>query len=422
MMCKRKIKYLQIIIFIFLVSFLISCQKLNKLENVATNDKSVIDINNLYDENLVTTRVTNLDNKYTNLYEQIMDMKMVSEYENDKNIEDFDTIFFGEKEQDGLLDNGNEDIEWILLYKDDEKALLQTKYIIDEMQYINILGQYNISEYLNKKYIYEIFDKNEINILKEINVEEPKDKYNTDDVGEYIRFYRLSNYLENRKISLIKYEDILKFYGNVSMVNYKGYFYNKNDEDIEESKIYNDKIVTSETNYVKKFVFNDNNRHSSEYYEFQNIENYKNIIVDGHHESLTGFYYLDSDLYEHHEFVPDFFIGGNVVSSDGLVNNNFYVFSDYSSLDDNSKYYLAGIRPIIYIDLLKARNFKLKSEYKKYKSMDIKKGKVLDIDNIKNVHMVSDYPDGTFLENIESVEFGSLENKYYGNKKIRLSG
>ena len=41
----------------------------------------------------------------------------------------------GKYEQDNNLSNGKEDIEWKILYKDKNKALLYTRYIIDNMRY-----------------------------------------------------------------------------------------------------------------------------------------------------------------------------------------------------------------------------------------------------------------------------------------------
>lgn len=48
--------------------------------------------------------------------------------------EDFevgDSIFFGSYEQDNSVSNGNEEIEWIVLGKDYNKALLISKYVLD---------------------------------------------------------------------------------------------------------------------------------------------------------------------------------------------------------------------------------------------------------------------------------------------------
>ena len=49
-----------------------------------------------------------------------------------------ETIIFGQYEQDGNLDNGKEPLEWIVLKKDEEKAMLVSKRIIDAKPYAKI--------------------------------------------------------------------------------------------------------------------------------------------------------------------------------------------------------------------------------------------------------------------------------------------
>ena len=406
---KKQIRILKTLVYLFSLFFLLllmSCQNTN---GIKSKEKKEIDINSLYNENLVVTITYDLDIKYNNLYEQIANMKIVSEYEDDKSIEDFDTIFLGKKEQDGIFDNGNEDIEWILLYKDDEKAYLQTKYVIDEVQYIDINGFNSLPEYLNKKYINEIFDREEIGLLKTIKVEKPVHKKDGNEF-DITYYYDSKNYQTDRKLSLISYDDLIKYYGNVSIEDYRGWCYNDTSDNIETNKIYNNKIKTRETDHVKKLIYNDNKRKQSTYYEYQEEENYnkKNIRIDSHHFSTQDYYYLDSDVIENSASVPEVFTDVFAVSNKGIVEKNFHVYSDYLSPGHNdSTYYLAGLRPTIYIDLKKAKDFKLKCEYRKYTNYEIEKGETFDIDNIECVHKVSDYPEGTHLENIESVIFGS---------------
>ncbi len=42
-----------------------------------------------------------------------------------------DVIYFGSYEQDNNLSNGKEEIEWIVLAKENRKALLISKYALD---------------------------------------------------------------------------------------------------------------------------------------------------------------------------------------------------------------------------------------------------------------------------------------------------
>lgn len=45
-----------------------------------------------------------------------------------REIDGYDTVLFGHFEQDGKLENGSEDLEWVILEKTDEYAVLATKY------------------------------------------------------------------------------------------------------------------------------------------------------------------------------------------------------------------------------------------------------------------------------------------------------
>ena len=53
----------------------------------------------------------------------------------DDNTSEFETIFFGAYEQDNNTYNGKEDIEWLVLKKDGNRALLISKYALDSQPY-----------------------------------------------------------------------------------------------------------------------------------------------------------------------------------------------------------------------------------------------------------------------------------------------
>lgn len=81
---------------------------------------------------------------------QIYDIKEISKsyvianYGKDKTYKDFDTVVLGSYEQDGDMTNGKEGIEWIVLKKEHGKALLLSKYILDYVEYSNILERYTV--------------------------------------------------------------------------------------------------------------------------------------------------------------------------------------------------------------------------------------------------------------------------------------
>lgn len=95
-----------------------------------------------------------------------------------------DTIKFGKYEQDGDFENGKEDIEWYVLKKENNKALLISKDILDLQVYdynkyfgIKYYGSH-ISEWLNIKFINEAFNESEINMIKDYILNDVKEKIN----------------------------------------------------------------------------------------------------------------------------------------------------------------------------------------------------------------------------------------------------
>lgn len=69
---------------------------------------------------------------------------VIANYDRDKTYKDFDTVILGSYEQDGDTTNGKEGIEWIVLKKDQDKALLLSKFILDYVEYSNILERYTV--------------------------------------------------------------------------------------------------------------------------------------------------------------------------------------------------------------------------------------------------------------------------------------
>ena len=72
-----------------------------------------------------------------NLYNSINNSRCINENPKDTLPSLFDTIKFGKYEQDNNLENGPEDIEWIIVQiKNDKKFVtLMSKYILDYIEY-----------------------------------------------------------------------------------------------------------------------------------------------------------------------------------------------------------------------------------------------------------------------------------------------
>ena len=99
--------------------------------NIKTN------VENKYYKNADVTFNINSKKANRNIYrlEDVKKARLVSEYNRNTNIESFDTVVFGSYEQDNNIDNGKEGIEWIVLDRDDEKALLLSKYILKNISF-----------------------------------------------------------------------------------------------------------------------------------------------------------------------------------------------------------------------------------------------------------------------------------------------
>lgn len=92
----------------------------------------------------------------------------------------------GNYEQDNNYENGKEPIEWKILYKDNQKVLLYSKYILDNKRYndedLNITWEESsLRKWLNNEFLDEAFSKEEKNLIVEVENENLKnDVYGTD--------------------------------------------------------------------------------------------------------------------------------------------------------------------------------------------------------------------------------------------------
>lgn len=99
----------------------------------------------------------------------------------------FDTITFGSYEQDNIIDNGKEPIEWIVVTKnDDGKVLLTSKYILDCQKFNSYPApvtweRSTLRQWLNNDFFDEAFSEIEkANVLEVINQNKKNHYYNTE--------------------------------------------------------------------------------------------------------------------------------------------------------------------------------------------------------------------------------------------------
>ena len=135
------------------------------------------------------------------LREKIKAMKTVKEYNDDATVEDFDTILIGKNKT--YYAEEYTPIAWILLEKDDEKALLLTKYCIDSYPY---------NDYL---YIKKCSYKNRNNAMESFfDDDENEHIMNTKIVVSKNDEFPVNNDLEEieRKTFFLSIDDIKKYF------------------------------------------------------------------------------------------------------------------------------------------------------------------------------------------------------------------
>lgn len=86
-----------------------------------------------------------------------------------------DYIFFGTYEQDDNTSNGTEDIEWLVLKKEEKKALIISKYAIDSKQYNTTYtfakwDNCSLRKWLNNSFLNSAFSKEEMALIQPDNI------------------------------------------------------------------------------------------------------------------------------------------------------------------------------------------------------------------------------------------------------------
>ena len=210
-----------------------------------------------------------------------------SEFQKLRNLDNMETVKFAKYEQDGNIENGKEDIEWLIVTKNAKEALLLSKDILDckPFNIKEINGKFESSylfNWLNNYFYQEAFrdiDKNKT-IIK-------------------------------NNISLLKYDDIVKYFG------------------IENDEKENEILGSCGTNYARNYVEN------KEFY-IEELDNMTTLATALHlsddcwYRNNSPYYIIDQDM------------SCGVVECDGSIH-----------LDDDERgnQFNIGIRPAIWIKL-----------------------------------------------------------------------
>ena len=151
-------------------------------------------------------------------------MKTINEYSVDTDIDEMDTISFGKYEQDGNVENGSEDIEWILLDRKGGKVMLMSRIIIENNVFNangidNIWENSDIRKFMNENCYNAWFSDSEKTKIVKTNVA-TKNSQGT-------------NIYTDDNLYLLNEEECRRFFGK------------------EDSNQYNKRIATHITEYLK---------------------------------------------------------------------------------------------------------------------------------------------------------------------------
>ena len=130
------------------------------------------------------------------------------------------SVFFGTYEQDDNIENGSEDIEWVVLAKADDHILVVSKYILDQKAYNEqkkdvTWESCSLRKWLNKDFMNIAFSDDERALIACVEVSADKNpNYSTDpgnDTADQIFLLSLSQvnkFLSNDISAQWKYKDI----------------------------------------------------------------------------------------------------------------------------------------------------------------------------------------------------------------------
>ena len=117
----------------------------------------------------------NHSNISDDLSNKIRNAKLVTEYPTDTTVDEMDTVTFGSYPQSDVTGNTKDPIEWIVLNRDGNRALLLSKYKLDRRKYNDIKEdttweRSTIRSWLNNTFYSSAFTDNEKLIVINVNI------------------------------------------------------------------------------------------------------------------------------------------------------------------------------------------------------------------------------------------------------------
>lgn len=171
-----------LILFVWMSILLFSCngKEVNMVENIQTNEQ--MESNDEQKNIKIATDIF----ENNEIIKKILEMKPVTDFDISASVDDFDTVTFGNyqqaKDEYGIFNKLP--VEWILIEKNEDNALLMSKYVLDSMPFNNKevkpSGEFvsksidkfasnweysTIREYINMTMYNEIFNESEKKII-----------------------------------------------------------------------------------------------------------------------------------------------------------------------------------------------------------------------------------------------------------------
>ena len=149
--------------------------------------------------------------------ENVKTVKLVTGYSSDTLVEDMETIKFGLYPQSDVNGSKKDPIEWIVLEKTGNGALLLSKYILDCKNYNNTYDNVtwetcDLRKWLNSDFYNKAFNSSEQSVIKEINlVNNDNSEYKTSGGAN-----------TSDKVFCLSEEEIRKYFGNGEKKEYSG--------------------------------------------------------------------------------------------------------------------------------------------------------------------------------------------------------
>ena len=306
---------------------------------------------------------------------------MIGNYEKTKGYKDFDSVVLGSYEQDGDTANGKEGIEWLVLKKDEDKALLLSKYILDYVEYSNILEKYTtwkdsrLRAWSNHEFFEGSFNEQEkvlIASMKIKNYDNPV--YNNSSGADTVDKVFAPSFDELMETFDIDYDECMK----------EPYY--------DYKKIDDARLVTIYTDFaLKKYRKEKNNNKAVPLADFW-LRNQGRSGEEINSRSSNAM------------------IARETIDFKGSPYDLFQYSNDSEkTITTNPK---LGFRPCIYVDLSVLNEFDIKSydeRTDKIFSQDISDSVKYNFDDIDKARLVTAYNNKATIANYDVVSFGSYE-------------